>query len=168
MKEKNNIKKEKFNFYYYIEENFKYFSNSEKVFVHFLLNNKKEAPFLSARQIANRIKIDPSTIIRFTKNIGFKGYAELQNSLKEFLLDEISHLSDLDKARSYRENYKGERQKDIIYSSINKSYSNLKELTENNNIEEIISFSKYICNSRKKSSLPIVVLILLDIFYILS
>ena len=51
------------NVYKYIEEHFEQFTNTEKRFVHFLLSNKLKAPFLSAYEIANRIKANSSTLI---------------------------------------------------------------------------------------------------------
>ena len=55
------------NLYEYFEIYFEQFSNSEKKFIHFVLNHKKDVPFLSAREIANKIKIDPSNLVRFAK-----------------------------------------------------------------------------------------------------
>jgi len=134
------------NLYEYLEKNFEQFSNSEKKFIHFLLNYKKEAPFLSAREIANKTKIDPSNLVRFSKKIGFTGYPQLQNNLREILLDKISYTSDLDKAKSYEI----QKESNAVTSSINKSYSNIKEMIENFDIDKVKLFSKYIKNSHKK------------------
>lgn len=134
------------NFYKYIEEHFEQFTNTEKRFVHFLLSNKFKAPFLSAYEIADRIKANSSTLVRFAKKIGFKGYPELQKNLGQLLVKELSHLSDLEKAKKFTE----PKENNIIQVSLNKSYSNILELFKNVDEQKIKLFSKKICTSRKK------------------
>lgn len=92
MKNINNQKND--NVYKYFEEHFEQFTNTEKRFVHFLLSNKFKAPFLSAYEIANRIKANSSTLIRFAKKIGFKGYPELQKNLGLFPLKFLQPVFD--------------------------------------------------------------------------
>ena len=134
------------NVYKYIEEHFEQFTNTEKRFVHFLLSNKFKAPFLSAYEIANRIKANSSTLIRFAKKIGFKGYPELQKNLGQLLVKEISYSSDLEKAKKFKE----PKENNIIQISLNRSYSNMLELLKNADEQKIKLFSKKICTSRKK------------------
>jgi len=134
------------NFYEYAEEYFEQFTNTEKRFVHFLLSNKLEAPFLSAYEIANRIKTNSSTLIRFAKKIGFKGYPELQKNLGQLLVKEFNFSSDLEKAKEFSE----PKENSIIQASLDKSYSNMLELLKNVDEKKIKLFSKKICTSRKK------------------
>jgi len=141
-----NNSQKKNNFYKYIEEHYEQFTNTEKRFVHFLLSNKLEAPFLSAYEIANRIKANSSTLIRFAKKIGFKGYPELQKNLGQVLVKEISYSSDLEKAIKFKES----KENNIVQVSLNKSYSNVLELLKNVDEQKIKLFSKKICTSRKK------------------
>lgn len=144
MKNINNQKND--NVYKYFEEHFEQFTNTEKRFVHFLLSNKFKAPFLSAYEIANRIKANSSTLIRFAKKIGFKGYPELQKNLGQLLVKEISYSSDFEKAKTFEE----PKENNIIQVSLNKSYSNMLELLKNVDEQKIKLFSKKICTSRKK------------------
>ena len=134
------------NFYKYVEEHFEQFTNTEKRFVHFLLSNKLKVPFLSAHEIANRIDANSSTLVRFAKKIGFKGYPELQKNLGQLLVKEFSYSSDLEKAKKFTES----KENNIIQVSLNKSYSNMLELLKNIDEKKIKLFSKKICTSRKK------------------
>jgi DNA-binding MurR/RpiR family transcriptional regulator len=134
------------NFYKYVEEHFEQFTNTEKRFVHFLLSNKFKAPFLSAYEIADRIKANSSTLVRFAKKIGFKGYPELQKNLGQLLVKEISYSSDFEKAKTFEE----PKENNIIQVSLNKSYSNMLELLKDVDEQKIKLFSKKICSSRKK------------------
>lgn len=143
---KDNASQKNDNFYKYVEKHFEQFTNTEKRFVHFLLSNKLKAPFLSAHEIANRIDANSSTLIRFAKKIGFKGYPELQKNLGQLLVKEISHSSDLEKAKKFKE----PKENNIVQVSLNKSYSNMLELLKNVDEQKIKLFSKKICTSRKK------------------
>jgi len=134
------------NLFKYIEKNYEQFTNTEKRFVHFLLSNKFKAPFLSAHEIASRIKANSSTLVRFAKKIGFTGYPELQKKLGELLVNEINYLSDLEKAKKFKQ----PQEKNIILASLNKSYSNMLELLKNADEKKIKLFSKKIYSSRKK------------------
>lgn len=143
---KDNASQKNDNFYKYVEKHFEQFTNTEKRFVHFLLSNKLKVPFLSAHEIANRIDANSSTLIRFAKKIGFKGYPELQKNLGQLLVKEISHSSDLEKAKKFKE----PKENNIVQVSLNKSYSNMLELLKNVDEQKIKLFSKKICTSRKK------------------
>jgi len=138
--------KNKENIYGFIETKYNDFSNKEKIFIHYILSNKNKAPFLSARQIANIIKVDPSTVVRFVKKIGFKGYLEFKESLRKAFIEGLSDSGDLYKAKEF--NISDE--KNIIDFSLNKSYSNLLELMKSINEKEIEKFSKIISDARKK------------------
>ena len=118
---KDNASQKNDNFYKYVEKHFEQFTNTEKRFVHFLLSNKLKVPFLSAHEIANRIDANSSTLIRFAKKIGFKGYPELQKNLGRVLVKEISYSSDLEKAKKFKES----KENNIVQVSLNKSYSNV-------------------------------------------
>lgn len=134
------------NIYEFIKSNYDDFSKKEKIFVHYILSNKNNAPFLSARKIANNIKVNSSTIVRFVKKLGFKGYPEFKESLRKSFIEEVSDLGDLYKAKEFNVS----DEKNIIRFSLNKSYSNLLELMKNIDEKEIEKFSKIICDARKK------------------
>ena len=76
-KEKNLLK--------YFEHNFKYFTATQKRLAHYILYNKYEASFLPAYEIAKEINANSSTLVRFAKSIGYKGYPELQRDLGQLV-----------------------------------------------------------------------------------
>ena len=134
------------NLFKYFEHNFKHFTATQKRFVCYILSNKYEAPFLPAYEIANKIKADSSTLVRFAKSIGYKGYPELQRDLGKLVINEIRYSGQLEKAK----HFKIPKEKNIVKVSLNKTYKNIVELLDNIDEKSINLFSEAICSSRKK------------------
>ncbi len=122
----------------------KSFTNSEKKIFEYIEKNPENIIHMNIRDISNEIKIGETTVIRFCKKIGFKGYHDFKISLignisrrKELNNHKIEILSD--------ENYNALAEK--IY---NNSFNVLKDtlsLINNNTLDEcinLISYSKHI------------------------
>ncbi|AGH81507.1 RpiR family transcriptional regulator protein [Psychromonas sp. CNPT3] len=59
------------------------FSNSAKKIGQFILKHSEEIPFLSSQELALKINVSQSSIIKFTQRIGFKGYSAFKLTLSE-------------------------------------------------------------------------------------
>jgi DNA-binding MurR/RpiR family transcriptional regulator len=49
----------------------------------FILDNPTDVAFLTIRELAEKIKVDPATVIRTCKKLGYKGYTDLQKQYKK-------------------------------------------------------------------------------------
>lgn len=58
----------------------------------FLLENPKEAAFLTAAQLGEKVGVSESTVIRFASVIGFDGYPGLRAAVKDLLMERMSTL----------------------------------------------------------------------------
>ena len=56
----------------------------------FIVNNTLEAGFLTAGELARRVKVDPATVVRFSQEIGYSGYRDLSREIKRFVQDQIT------------------------------------------------------------------------------
>jgi len=56
----------------------------------FIVNNTLDAAFLTATELARRVKVDPATVVRFSQEIGYSGYRELSREVKRFVRDQIT------------------------------------------------------------------------------
>lgn len=130
-----------------LEKSFNKFTPTQKNLANYILSNKDEASFLTADEMAAKIKSTPSTVVRFAKEIGYGGYPELQKDLQKLVMNKISGVGQLEKAKRYK--LPG-RENEIINSSLLKDKKNLNELIENFNIEEVKKFAAVIISSRKK------------------
>jgi len=134
------------NLFKYFENNFKHFTATQKRFVRYILSNKYEAPFLPAYEIAKEINADSSTLVRFARNIGYKGYPELQRDLGQMMIQEVRYIGQLEKAK----HFKSPKKENIIHLSLNKVHQNIMELMNNVNEQDIQSFVDMLIESRKK------------------
>jgi len=130
-----------------LEKNFNRFTPTQKFLANYILSSKDEASFLTADEMAAKIKTTPSTVVRFAKEIGYSGYPELQKDLQKLVMNKISGVGQLEKAKKYK--LPG-RENEIINSSLLKDKENLNELIENFNTEEVKKFVEIIISSRKK------------------
>jgi len=130
-----------------LEKNFNKFTPTQKNLANYILSNKDEASFLTTDEMASKIKTTPSTIVRFAKEIGYSGYPELQKDLQVLVMNKISGVGQLEKAKRYK--LPG-RENEIINSSLLKDKENINELIENFNTEEVKKFVEIIISSRKK------------------
>ncbi len=61
----------------------------------FLLKSGHKAAFLTAAEIASSVNASESTVVRFARMLGFHGYPELQEFLREGLLETLSPIDRL-------------------------------------------------------------------------
>lgn len=55
----------------------------------FLLDNYHEAAFMTATQLADRLEVDPATIVRFAQRLGYPGYPELLTEIRQMVRAEM-------------------------------------------------------------------------------
>jgi DNA-binding MurR/RpiR family transcriptional regulator len=55
----------------------------------FLLDNYHEAAFMTATQLADRLEVDPATIVRFAQRLGYPGYPELLIEIRQMVRSEM-------------------------------------------------------------------------------
>lgn len=56
----------------------------------FIVDHTLDAAFLTATELARRVKVDPATVVRFSQEIGYAGYRELSREIKQFVRDQIT------------------------------------------------------------------------------
>jgi len=64
----------------------------------FLLDHRKEAAFLTASQIGERVGVSETTVIRLSRLLGYSGYLQLRSEMTSSLID---HLSTLERIKDY-------------------------------------------------------------------
>ncbi|MFZ7101174.1 MAG: MurR/RpiR family transcriptional regulator [Peptococcaceae bacterium] len=69
----------------FIKENFDQLTGSQKTLGKYVLDNYRKVAFMSAIELGEQVGVSDATAIRFAQAIGFKGYAEFRNSIRESL-----------------------------------------------------------------------------------
>lgn len=67
----------------YIQENHDNLTESQKKLATYVIDNYNEIGFLSALELGERVGLSDATIIRFARTLGFKGFSEFKDSVRE-------------------------------------------------------------------------------------
>jgi len=59
------------------------FSRSYNLLADFLLDSYLQAALMTAHELAQALDLDPATVVRFAQSLGYRGYPELQQELRE-------------------------------------------------------------------------------------
>lgn len=65
-----------------INRNYSQLNDSDKHILNYILNNKEDCINIAIDKLASKCNVSRTTILRFTKKLGFKGYSEFKVFLK--------------------------------------------------------------------------------------
>jgi len=126
------------------EEKFNTFTPAQQRFSRYMLNNKYQASFLKAYEIAKIVNTHPSTIIRFIQSIGYSGYIDFQKDLRRIVTNQVLNYGQIEKAEKFNKN------NSILQLCLNKAFINLKKLKEMLNERDVKKFVDIILNAERK------------------
>ena len=78
-----------------ISEHYNQLTKSEKNIANYLRKNQEESAFLSAGELADRLKLSEATMVRFARNIGFDRYPAMRAVLQENFRRRVTHSARL-------------------------------------------------------------------------
>jgi DNA-binding MurR/RpiR family transcriptional regulator len=129
----------------YLEINFETFTNTQKDLTNYLISNINNVAFFTTDKIAEKVNSTPSSVVRFAKQIGYRGYPELQKDLQNLIIDKISVVEELETNKKF-DSSKAET---TIKLSLKKDLSNLNNLIKEINENNIKKFVNIIISSQK-------------------
>ncbi len=96
-------------------------TKNHKVIANLILENPERIPFQSVQELSRDIGISDASIVRFAQRIGYKGYTELKEALKDGVVDRLANFSipKLDEL--------GNEQENILTQVANHDISNIRE-----------------------------------------
>lgn len=68
-----------------IQEHYEELTPRFRMLGDFILENTLDVGFLTATALARRLDIDPATVVRFSQEIGYSGYRELSQEIKDYV-----------------------------------------------------------------------------------
>ncbi len=126
-----------------LQKSYPSLTKQEKKVAEFFLTQDPEAVFLSVAELARQSKTSQSTVVRFSRAIGFQGYPELQRELQNWVKQKISPSKVL-------QNFISKGPKDDIYTRIFQiDFQNLTETQEANGKEILEKAIKGILRARR-------------------
>ncbi len=107
----------------------------------YIMQNPSKAVFMTTKELAETCEISEATVVRFVSTLGYKGYSEFQDALKDFVNTGLSLPE--------RAAIKGIKEPgtDRLHRGILEELNNLKYLYENINVETMNEFVDYLDKS---------------------
>jgi len=137
-------------------------TKKEKLIAEFILDNFAEACFITSTEIANRLNISDSSVIRFTRTLGYAGFMDFQKSIRKKYTERMNSVSESITVPSERLKVSIDKLgDDLVGSYFSNVMQNLQSCIKNNNTIDfetaaelvIRSKRKYIVTSRADSSI---------------
>lgn len=108
----------------------------------YIMQHPSKVVFMTTKELAETCDVSEATVVRFVSTLGYQGYSEFQQALKDFVNTGLSLPE--------RAAIKGIKEPgiDLLHRGILEELNNLKYMYENISIEKLNSIVEYIKNSR--------------------
>lgn len=138
-------------------------TKTQKMIAKFVLDNSSDACFMTSTEIAIKLGVSESSVIRFSRSLGFDGFMDFQKTLRKDYQDKVLSISSAITVPSQRiaKRVKLDSDSDYINRHFKNAAKNLENVFVNNTVsifEEaadaiIASKRKYVAASRGNSCL---------------
>ena len=75
-----------------IETRMPEFSKAQKLIARYILEHYEKAAFMTASRLGSTVGVSESTVVRFTFELGFDGYPQLQKGLQEIIRNRLTSV----------------------------------------------------------------------------
>ena len=134
-------------------------TKTQRIIAEYVLDNASEACFMTSTEIALKLGVSESSVIRFSRTIGFDGFMDFQKALRKDYQDKVLSISSSITIPSQRiaKQAKLDNSSDYINRHFKNAAHNLEEIFIQNSIETfekaadlIVSSTQiHCCNERK-------------------
>jgi DNA-binding MurR/RpiR family transcriptional regulator len=107
----------------------------------YIMQNPAKAVFMTTKELAETCETSEATVVRFVSTMGYKGYSDFQDALKDFVNTGLS-LPDRADIRGIKE-----PGLDRLHRGILEELNNLKHLYEHIDMEKMNQFVEYLDKS---------------------
>lgn len=128
-------------------------TKTEKVIADFMLDHYAEACFMTSTDVADRLDVSESSVIRFCRTLGYKGYMDFQKNLQKYFQKKIrsiaSEVTVPAERLASRVSSDGE-EVPYIETHFQNALGNLENAILDNRQESFDKAAKIICQSNRK------------------
>jgi DNA-binding MurR/RpiR family transcriptional regulator len=127
-------------------------TKKEKLIAEFILDNFAESCFITSTDIAKRLHVSDSSVIRFTRTLGYSGFMDFQKSIRKTYTERINSVSDNITVPSERLKLSISKlgQSDIVESYFSNVLQNLKYSINHNDTLAFERAAGLIAGSKRK------------------
>ncbi len=129
------------NLLYSIEEKMSDMSKSHKLIGKYIIEHSEKAVRFTATRLGEEIGVSESTVVRFATELGFKGYPELQNALKNVIHTKLTTVQRIDA-------YDEARSENVLGSVMSNDIENLRISMNKIDAEEFEKVTDLIANAK--------------------
>lgn len=127
-------------------------TKTQKVIAEYILDNASEACFMTSTEIALKLGVSESSVIRFSRTIGFAGFMDFQKALRKDYQDKVLSISSSITVPSQRIAKQAKLESSAYY--INRHFKNaahnLEEIFIQNSIQTFEQAADTIISSKHK------------------
>lgn len=123
----------------------------EQRIAEYLLKNAEDISFMTVAELAKRLGVSDTSVIRTTRTLGFSGFADFQRSLQHELLNKMHGSGALSpKARIKTKGLSCGGREGVILQGLDIVASNLSDVLKDNDIEKMERVVDILVASRQK------------------
>ena len=105
------------------------FSKSQKLISNYILENYDKAAYMTASKLGATVKVSESTVVRYAIELGFDGYPEFQQSLREIVRTRLTSFQRMEVTNSLIGD--GDALTKVLMSDIDKIKRTVDEIDRN-------------------------------------
>lgn len=127
-------------------------TKTQKMIAKYILDNSSDACFMTSTEIASKLGVSESSIIRFSRSLGFNGFMDFQKTLRRDYQDKVLSISSSVTVPSQRiaKRAKLDNHADYINRHFKNAARNLEAVLAENSIAAFEEAADLIINSKKK------------------
>lgn len=127
-------------------------TKKEKLIAEYVLDHFTEACFITSTEIAKRLHVSDSSVIRFTRTLGYSGFMDFQKAIRKTYTERINSVSEKITVPSERLKLSISKldQSDIVESYFSNVIQNLKSCINNNDTIDFERAAGLIVGSKRK------------------
>lgn len=127
-------------------------TKTQKMIAKFILDNLADACFMTSTDIASKLGVSESSVIRFSRSLGFQGFMDFQKTLRKDYQDRVLSISSTITIPAQRIAKRAKLENDAEY--INRHFKNaaknLETVFSSNSVTSFEKAAKIIIESKKK------------------
>lgn len=124
-----------------ISDQYARFSRGRKRIADYVLVNHDKAAYMTAGELADAVGTSPSTIIRFAAQLGYDGYPEMRDALRDVLHNKLTTVERLNMME-------GLSSEEVVHASFSMDMDNLRATEEMNSTQMFDDVVEAICDAR--------------------
>lgn len=127
-------------------------TKTQQTIAEFVLDHSSDACFMTSTEIADKLGVSESSVIRFARSLGYTGFMEFQKNLRKEYQDQVHHISSAITVPSQRmaEITKIGISGDYLKQHFQNIISNIEEMFSNNSLHTFEDAADIIVGSRQK------------------